>query len=301
MADNYKLNCDASVKNTGLSKLCEDIGTIVGYIICPRNYSVDTATNAKLLATWTTGIQDEKASRIYPFPAVFQMEDNSEDAVFQEGSVSSLFVRDGKVMFDMTHKSSRYAHAAMKSHTNSKVSVYLIDQQGRVHGVSSDGVFFEAINLDTFTVQKLKVNDGSNATTTKTTMVLSDSETFQTKPAVIKPEAFNPKDLEGLFDVELAESGTPTTSEVIISAEIFRTSDAVVGFSETIDEDWTVKDSTSLVEQTITTITDNLDSTYTFAFGTPLAAGTYNFDLKASNLITTKGYESTGPAVITLS
>jgi len=299
MANNFPVSCDESVKNTGLSELCQDIGTIVGYIVCPQNYAIDTAVLAQTLATWTTAIQAPKSDRVYPFPSVFQMDDNSEDAVFQEGSVSSLFVRDGKINYDMTHKSSRYVHAALKTHSNQKVSVYLIDQQNRIHGVSSDGVFFEAINLDTFVVQKLAVNDGTNATTTKTTMIFADSELFQLKPAVVKPTDFNAKNLTGLTDVALSETGTPTTSEVIISAFVDKTTNAVPGFSDVIGEDWTVTDAAG-AEQTITTITDNSDGTYTFAFGTPLSAGDYNFDLLASNLMTTDGYESTGAAVVIL-
>lgn len=297
--NNYPVNCDASVKNTGLSELCQDIGTIVGYVVCPLNYAIDTAVLAKTLATWTTAIQAPKSDRVYPFPSVFLMEDNSEDAVFQEGSISSLFVRDGKINYDMTHESSRYKHAAMKTHSNKKVSVYLIDQQGRIHGVSSDGVFFEAINLDTFVVQKLKVNNGSDATTTKTTMIFADSEEFQLNPAFVKPEDFNPKNLAGLSDAAIAESGTPTTSEVIISVSANRTTNAIPGLSETIGEDFTVTNAAG-AEQTITTITDNSDGTYTFAFGTPLVAGDYDFNLLASNLMATDGYESTGAAVITL-
>lgn len=299
MANNFITQCTENAQNTGLSKLCDDIGTIAGYIVCPYNYSIDTVANSILLATWTTAIQANKVTRVYPFPSVFLMEDNSEDAVYQEGSVSTLFVRDGKVNYSMTHKSSRFKHAAMKSHSNRKVSVYLIDQQNRIHGVSSDGVVFEAINIDTFTVEKLKVNNGTDATTTKTTMIFADSLEFQLKPAFVKPTAFNAKDLEGLCDVYLTESGTPTTSEVIIDAEAWRTNTDILGLSETIGEDWTVKNS-SLVEQSPTTITDNSDGTYTFAFGTPLSADTYVFDLKTSSTMTTTGYESIGGVSITL-
>jgi hypothetical protein len=302
MAENnsFAINCAANEKNTGLSKLCQDIGTIVGYIVCPANYEIDTAVNAKLLATWTTAIQAAKGDRVYPFPAVFLMEDNSEDAVFQEGSVSSLFVRDGKINFDMTHESSRYKHAAMKSHTNQSKSVYLIDQQGRIHGVSPDDVVFKAVNLDTFVVQKLKVNNGTDATTTKTTMIFADGEEWQLKPAVVKPTDFNPKNLEGLCDVLLSETGTPTTSEVIIDADVFRSGDPVLGLSETIGEDWTVKNAAG-AEQTITTITEDTEGngTYTFAFGTPLSPDTYTFNLKSSETMTTEGYESLGAVTIT--
>lgn len=301
MATNdYAIACNSNKANTALDKLCQDIGAIKGYIVCPWSYEIDTAANAKLEATWITGIQAPVSDRIYPFPEVFLMEDNSEEAVYQEGSISSLFVRDGKVNYSFTHESSRYKHAALKTHSNQKVSVYLIDQQGRIHGVSSDGVKFEAINLATFTVEKLKINNGTDATTTKVTMIFDDSLKFQLNPAIIKPADWNANDLEGLCDVLLTESGTPTLSEVIIDAEVWRTGDPVLGFSETPGEDWTVKNASG-VEQSPTDITDNGDGTYTFSFGTPLTAGTYTFNLLAPNLMTTKGYESKEAVSVTLS
>lgn len=298
--NNYALNCTSATENTGLSKLCQDIGTIVGYVIVPQGAYIDTVANANLYATWEAKIQAEKTERFYPFPPVFIFEDTSEEAVFQEGTISNLFVRDGKIMFDMTHESSRYKHAALKSHSNLKRSVYLIDQQGRIHGVSSDDIKFEPAELETFTVQKLKANNGTDASTTKVTMVFADSDKWQKKPAIIRPSAFNPKDLEGLTSVLLSESGTPTLSEIIIEVEVFRTGDSVLGFSETPNSDFVVKNATGVV-QNPTTITDNGDGTYTFAFGTPLAAGTYTFDLLPTYSMSTKGYESLGPVTLALS
>lgn len=296
--NNYPISCDANVQNTGLSKLCPDISTLTKLIVCPYNYSIATAAEAKLKATWETAINEDKTDRIYPFPVSFNFEDNSEEAVYDEGSTGSIFVRDGKINFTFIIESSRYIHAALKSHSNKQVSVYFGDQAGRVHGVSSDGVFFEAVNMETFTVEKLKVNDGSEGTKTRVTMIFADSATWQTKPAVIAPTDFNVKDLEGLFDVVLTESGTSTTSAVSVRATCNNTDIPVPGLDTTPSGDWIVKDAAG-VEEVPTTIDDN-DGIYTFNFGTPLTAGDYTFDLKSAKDMTTKGYESTGALTATL-
>lgn len=296
--NNYPISCDANVKNTGLSKLCPDISTLTKLIVCPYNYSIDTAANAKLKATWETAINEDKTDRIYPFPASFNFEDNSEEAVYDEGSTGSIFVRDGKINFTFIIESSRYIHAALKSHSNKQVSVYFGDQSGRVHGVSSDGVFFEAVNMETFTVEKLKVNDGSEGTKSRVTMIFADSATWQEKPAVVVSTDFNIKDLEGLFDVYLSDAGGSTTSALNVNTAIKNTDISVPGFEETPSADWVVLNS-SLVEQAPTTIDDN-DGSYVFNFGTPLTAGDYTVNLKSPKTMTTKGYESTGAVTITV-
>lgn len=302
MASNqdYIVACGTNKKNTGLSKLCPDIGTIVGYILVPKTFSIATAVEAATITPWQDLIQANKAERGYPFPPVFMMEDESEDAVFQEGSVSSIFVRDGKIQMNFIHESSRYKHESLKSHTLGNYGIVLFDQQGRIQGVQDDNGVFQPGILSLFVVQKLKSNDGTEGTTSKVTAILQDSDKWQKSPAVITPD-FDVKELEGLFDVflDVAENTTPTTSEVIINASIGNTDEGVLGFSDVVGEDWTVKD-VSNAEQSITTITDNSDGTYTFAFGTPLSAGTYTFNLLVPNVMVTLGFESLGAVTVVL-
>jgi len=303
MASNqdYIVACGADKKNTGLSELCPDIGTIAGYILVPKTFSIATFTEAKTITPWQNLIQANKADRGYPFPPVFMMEDESEEAVFQEGSISSIFVRDGKIQMNFIHESSRYKHESLKSHTLGNYGIILFDQQGRIQGVKDDTGAFQPGILSLFVVQKLKSNDGTEGTTSKTTAILQDSDKWQNSPAVITPD-FDVKELEGLKDVYLAvaENTTPTTAEVIINASVSNTDVGVLGLSDVIGEDWTVKDAAN-AEQTITTITNNADGTYTFAFGTPLSAGVFTFNLLASNVMTTLEYESLGAASVDLS
>lgn len=296
--NNYPLSCNASVRNTGLSKLCPDISTLTKLIVCPYNYSIDTAANAKLKTTWEQAINEDKTDRIYPFPVSFNFEDNSEEAVYDEGSTGSIFVRDGKINFTFVIESSRYIHSALKSHSNRQVSVYFGDQSGRIHGVSSDGVFFEAVNMETFTVEKLKVNDGSEGTKTRITMIFADSDSWQNKPAVVIPN-FNVKDLEGLCDVVITDEGSSTTSALKIKTEFLNTTTPVSGLDDTPSADFIIIDKNG-VEQVPDSIDDN-DGQYTFNFTTPLSAADYTINLKSPKTMTTKGFESTGSVTITVS
>jgi len=302
MSQSYTVDCDKFTKNTGTNKLCPDISTIAGYIVCPYNYSIATKDLAKLAATWEAAIQAEKANRIYPFPPVFNFEDQSEELVLQEGTTSTIFVREGKIRFEFQHASGRYKHEALRSHSLQDVSVYLIDQNNRIHGTTKDGITFDAQNLEQFIIDKLKINNGTEGTITSVTMVFSDSGKWQDKPAVLdtRDADFNPLSLEGLTDVYLAETGVSTGSAVKIEAEVWHSGIKVNGLSTTVGEDFIVKNASG-VTQTVTTIADEGDGVYLFSFSTPLGQGTYTFDLVPSDTMATKGYEAREPATVIIS
>ena len=287
----YEITCAANAKNTGINDLCQDIGAIVGFMVCPWDYKITNEAAAKLEATYIAAIHANKAERVYPFPTVFAHEDGSEEAVYQDGAIGSIFVRDGKMVWTFTFESSRYKHQALKSHSNKKVSVLFIDQQGRIQGVKNEADELLAINMQRFTVEKLMVNNGTEGTTTKVSMQLDDALQFQMQPAVVIP-SFSAKNLEGLKDVKLTLVSS-TASLVVVRAAILQSGNAVLGLSEVVGEDWAIKNAGGAT-QTPTTITDNSDGTYNFAFGTPLVAGTYSGNLLTPAEMVTKGYESTG-------
>jgi len=303
MSQSYTVDCDKFTKNTGLNKLCPDISTIAGYIICPYNYSIATLQEALQASTWEAAIQAEKADRIYPFPPVFNFEDESEELVLQEGTTSTIFVREGKIRFKMQHSSGRYKHEALRSHNLQDVSVYFIDQNNRIQGTTKDGVTFDAQNLEQFIVDKLQINNGTEGTITTVTMVFADSGKWQDKPAVLdtREANFNPLSLEGLTDVYLAETGVSTGSAVRIEAEVWHSGIKVNGLSETVGEDFIVKDAATGAVQTVTTIADEGEGVYLFSFSTALTTGTYTFDLVPSDTMVTKGYEAREPATVIIS
>jgi len=107
--------------------------------------------------------------------------------------------------------------------------------------------------------------------------------------------------LEGLTDVYLAETGVSTGSAVRIEAEVWHSGIKVNGLSETVGEDFIVKDAATGAVQTVTTIADEGEGVYLFSFSTALTTGTYTFDLVPSDTMVTKGYEAREPATVIIS
>lgn len=295
----YEIQCGQSAKNTGVNELCQDIGSIVGFAIAPRNTKLSDEAAAKLETSWLLLTHADKSGRVYPFPSVLLHEDGSEETVYQDFAMGSVYVSEGKMIWNFTFETSRYKHEALKSHSNKKCSVVFFDQQGRIQGQRNDDGEFVFPNLSRFTVEKLKVNNGTEGTTTKVSMQFENPITFQTMPAVVVP-SFDVSTLEGLKDVVLAVSGSQTTSLLKVSAKIKQSGANVLGLSETVGQDWQILNGSG-VAQTPTTITDNEDGTYSFAFSTPLSAATYSVNLKTPATMTTKGYESAGAASIAAS
>ena len=216
----FYINCAQDVKNTGVKDLCQDLGPIAGYMLCPYNFE-DTEANARLQATYEAAVSAEKDARIYPFPPALGMTDNSEETVYQDFALGRLFVKDGKTILQFQHQSSRYKHEALKSHTGRKCSVIFYDQQGRMHGVvGSTASIFKAVNLSELTVEKIKMNDGSGqGTHTVVSMTFENPSEWETKPAVLAGLTWNPSSLQGLVDVELSLiAGTGSTTGVTINA-----------------------------------------------------------------------------------
>jgi len=79
----FYVNCNAKVLNTGLAQFCADMGPIAGYIITPPDFSMPEE-DARTKTAFETLLSADKGERIYPFPQVLAMTDNSEDTVFEE-------------------------------------------------------------------------------------------------------------------------------------------------------------------------------------------------------------------------
>ena len=290
----FYVSCSTHVANTGVKDLCQDLGPIAGYMLCPYDYSI-TEANARLKATWDTAILAEKANRVYPFPPALGMTDNSEGTVYQDFALGRLFVKDGKTILQFSHQSSRYKHEALKSHTGRKCSVVFFDQQGRIHGVvGSTASMFKAVNLSELTVEKIKMNDGSSqGTHTVVSMTFENPNEWETKPAVISGLPWEPSTLTGLIDVELSLVGTATTSGMVVKAVGARSGypfNGVVG-------DFEVRNSAGVIQSLTSVTADQGVHTITAT----LLAGAYTVALKAPSQMTTKGYESIAPISVTVS
>ena len=290
----FYINCAQDVKNTGVKDLCQDLGPIAGYMLCPYNFE-DTESNARLYATYEAAVSAEKDARIYPFPPALGMTDNSEETVYQDFALGRLFVKDGKTILQFQHQSSRYKHEALKSHTGRKCSVVFYDQQGRMHGVvGSTASMFKAVNLSELTVEKIKMNDGSGqGTHTVVSMTFENPNEWETKPAVLAGLTWNPSSLQGLVDVELSlVTGSASTAGVTINAVGSKSGypfNGVLG-------DFVIKIAAG-VTQAISAVTSEDGNNVLTA---TLVAGTYTANLLDPADMVTKGFESIGSVEFTV-
>jgi hypothetical protein len=298
----FYVNCASRRKNTGISRRCQDLGPIAGFILTPYGWS-DTEANAKLKATYDTGISADPEDRMYPFPPTINMTNNSEETVYQEMALGRMEVKGGKFILQFAIKSSRYKHEAMKSHSGQQCGVVLYDTQNRGQGVV-DGANFKCINLQDLTVERIRLNDGAGeATHTLVTMVFADPEEFESKPAVLTGLDWQFSSLEGLVDVNLdVVTGSASTAGVTITCTVDKTGEAMnpVG-PETgppiTDGDIIIKNAAG-VTQSLTSVTVDNGTAVIVA---TLASGDYTVDFYDPADMVTKGYESTGSAAFTVS
>jgi hypothetical protein len=286
----FYINCQTRVKNTGISQFCADMGAIAGYILTPPDFSLPEA-DARTKSNWESAIADERGSRIYPFPQVLGMTDNSEDTQFEELALGNVFIRDGKYNLQFMHESSRYKNAVLKSHSLQSVGVLFIDLQGRVHGIKTSDGEIKALNLQQFVVEKPTLNNGSDAAYKSRVTMIFVGEEFESNPAVLAGLDFNPLDLEGLTDVDLEVVGTPSGTEIQVQINSAFTGDPV-NFELSDFE----KTDSSGASETIDSVTAE-DGLHTIT-GTSFTTGQLNL-VKPSEMTTT-GYESTGPVEITI-
>ena len=290
----FYINCAQDVKNTGVKDLCQDLGPIAGYMLCPYNFE-DTEANARLQATYEAAVSAEKDARIYPFPPALGMTDNSEETVYQDFALGRLFVKDGKTILQFQHQSSRYKHEALKSHTGRKCSVVFYDQQGRMHGVvGSTASMFKAVNLSELTVEKIKMNFFFvQCTHTVVSMTFENPNEWETKPAVLAGLTWNPSSLQGLVDVELSlVSGTGSTTGVTIKAVGAKSGYPFNGSMG----DFVIKNAAG-VTQTISAVTSEDGNNVLTA---TMVAGTYTANMVDPADMVTKGFESTGSVEFTV-
>lgn len=286
----FYLNCKTGRKNTGIQDLCDDISAIQSFILMPRGFTADVV-DIRDVVFWNTLVQETPSKRVYPFPQIFSMTDNSEDTVFEEGALGNLFVRDGKIQLQFMIGSSRYKHEAMKSHTRGMYDVILIDKDGRGQAIRTSDDKVAGIPLQQFVVERLQINDGTGAATkTLITMIFADAEGWQKMPYVITGSEWL-KSLTGLIDIDLSVSN-PTTSGLTLTAKVHKAGDP---FNADVDD--IVILNSSGVSQSITSVT-SVDGVHTV--NATLTAGTYTINFKAPADMTTKGYESTGAVTFTV-
>lgn len=291
----FEVNCGQRKKNTGVSQLCQDLGAIRKFILVPKGWTI-SEEDARDYEKWQEAIQADLGERIYPFPAIHEFTDNSEDIVMDEGALGSIFVRDGKINWQFEIESSRYKHEALKSHSLQKYDVILIDTDNRLQGVVAANGEFGGGSLQQFVVGRLLVNDGSaSATKSQITMIFGDTAAWEMRPAVVAGLDWSAMDLEGLTDIYISNV-VGTTSGVTFDATD-RSGNPFNGEINVTDFDFVIKEVASGLTQVISAITASGGEN---VITSTLSAGDYTIDLNNPKDMVTPGFGSAGSVEFTV-
>jgi hypothetical protein len=283
----FPITCSTLIKNTGLSDCNVDVGFDVGHVFVPRGTEIDTEANAKLLATWQTLIQADVGTRIYPVPPSVKQEPTADEPVYEtlsQGAEQYLYTNTNKDRFFISASILTPTFVSnMNSLNNGIWAAYAFTSNGFIRGKSIDGVKFLPMDCTVRIEPQRKATDAEGAHLPYTVR-FDDYKDWNENGAIVDP-VFNPStDLEGLVNVNLAVSGTPTATELILVATTELNDIAVTGL---VVADFLIKTAAG-AEQAPSSVTESPTGTYTFVTSGQVT-GTANLQLPSA--MTTEGYE----------
>lgn len=285
------LSCTLGQKNIGVSA-CKKLPQLpAGVITTPMDWSVTPAEMDDLVTKFQDALLAEKRNRIYYWPDPFNVENISEEAVYQETSFGTRSPRDGRYKFKFFYTENLEMHKAMYSHKNYSGRAIVIDNEGKVFGTVLANGNFAGLSIDMLNVEKIVFNTGSEVSMTPMYLSILKNRELDVNGGQIDGSTFL-NSLVRLTTVNLTvESATST--EIVAKVESSLDLVPVLGLTLA---DFVLLDSSGSA-QSITTVTDNDDGTYTLG-GTAFTSGTLN--LVAASALSIKGYEAKEAAEVTI-
>lgn len=285
----FAVNCTVNISSTGKPACGLDAGRVVGHILCTQGTEFATGALAKVLANWTTLIQ---ANTAYPIPLSWKQEyaqNEEQEATGSGGKTKVLYSLVGRDKFFIPYDILTNDYVAnLKSLNNGTWGIFTIHENGYIGGKSSDGTKFQAIDADIRILSRNKATDEDGGDIPYTVQLdsVDDVDLFGQH---VKPTDFNPKtDLDGLLDVDIVVSGTPTASELILVLDTVLNDVVVTDF---VIDDFLLLKASDSSEQAPDSLTEAVDGTYVLVT-TGGVSGTASLQIPSA--MTTEGFKSAG-------
>ena len=291
------LSCLDSKQNLGVSE-CKKLPQLIkGMITTPENYTI-TAALAASAAQWQSDIKLAKNQRIYLWPQwAVNSENISEEQIVEETPLTAIGVRAGQYRFRLLYRENLELHKAMYSHRNSGGRVFLIDNENKIIGTSSDGgTTLKGFLLDSILPEKIMFSDGSNASKTGVNIFLADNEELDLYGVQLDGSSFVNSVLP-LTTAVIGIVGTPATDEIIV--DVYSKLDNVP-VSGLVVADFNLLDGAGAA-QSISTVTESstVEGRYTLAPTTTFASGTIAL-VAASSLSIDQPFETIASTTVTV-
>ena len=162
----------------------------------------------------------------------------------------------------------------LRTWNNVNVSAWMVDVDGGVIGnlVEVEGVNYLKGQPTKFLSTKASVRTANTGEFKASMIVIQDND-----QADYRIDTDFILDLDGIQDLDVTVASSSATS-VVIEVQTGCNGSDITG----LDANLSIKDASGVV-QAPDSITDNLDGTYTFAYSTPLVAGTYTPNLSTTS------------------
>ena len=303
MAEYNVLDCAPStLPNTGSRKFCyEDLKSIYNMILTPFDYEFTDSSTALTESNWQTQIES-LTDRFYPLAPVYMIEDQSEEAAFEEFPVrGKLQVSDGKLQGKFWIRAPKYWRNNMSDFQNLQWRIWFIDEEGKLMGTAEDPTdnttATKGLLASIFIDNDRIFQDGTlSGDLVPVVVVLEDVQEWKENGVILQPlnesTSWNPKNLDGLIDADVTVDSA-AAALIVVTVTARYSSDLISGFG-TATANW-VKTGAG----TITSVVDNGDGTYNLvAAGADFATGTIN--LAAASVLSLDGFEAGDAATVTI-
>jgi len=202
---------NASTLNTGAKEQCLN-GPVVRHALSPTDQEFATATAAKTLATWRTA---EAAKEIIPLYEIEQLAVADTEDTYYEAR-KRYKTKNGKKVRTFECHLGVCSHRALASYNGKKMRVYEFTDAQEIKACTVDGTKVRG-QLVTIEVGKMVDATDEKPQYTPVTLTYEDYKEFENGPVVLRPIWSN-IELQGIFDVTLALSGTPTATSIKFTA-----------------------------------------------------------------------------------
>jgi hypothetical protein len=203
MATLNKPLCATNYGNTGVGECFIDLDKLIGAIQVPPNFQIAQSDVAGLLAFFETKIHAAIGTRVFPYPKLTNITDNTEDITINTTDYGDkIYVKDG--FYDWTF---RYLNGGVQLHQelskNSGANKHFLffDKNSVLIGYKS-GVYLKGIPVDQFRVLPWRPNTGAESALFNMRFIIDPIYLNNGNLGFLKVD-FNMLDLAGLQDVEL--------------------------------------------------------------------------------------------------
>lgn len=219
---------EASTLNTGAKEQCLN-GPVVRHALAQTDQEFDTATAAKTLATWRAA---EASKEIIPLFEIEQLAVADTEDTYYEAR-KRYKTKNGKKIRTFECHLGVCSHRALASYNGKKMRIYEFTDAQEIKATTVDGVKVRG-QLVTIEVGKMIDATDEKPQYTPVTVTYEDYKEFENGPVILKP-TWSHIELQGIFDVTLALSGTPTATSIKFTASAGCSGDDVVTAFESAD------------------------------------------------------------------